>query len=444
MASLSRRLAQFAAGLRYEDLPPAVIDRAKGVTLQTLTSVWIGSQMAQGKQAVKMVVDEEAGVKKGADSPTARSSRSAALHSRDRNYMAGGKWDTFRMLTHPNTAIIPAALIAADPSGASGKAYLTGVAAGYEVMERMAADFIPTLMARGFHSRTGIRHLRCGGGGGEGDRLQRRSDQQRDRDVCEPRSGQSRSGPCGACNCAKGRPVATPCSPFRWRNPATWAARRYRRRRRLLSRVCRKQPRHSYPQLHGRYEDESREDHREPGQGLDVPRDALSHLLHGGLQHRAHRRLGGDLQGARHSLRGCRSRGVRRELHRDPVSESRFPRATRGWAGAPRRNHVLHRLRCGEAGLSRVGAVAIWNTKEDPPEVLELMQRVKLIPAHQMTLFGPRITIFRRTERAIRSRAPAASSCSLRHAGERPGRRASRAADPGIAVWNDHRRLSRA
>jgi hypothetical protein len=32
--------------------------------------------------------------------------------------------------------------------------------------------------------------------------------------------------------------------------------------------------------------------------------------------------------------------------------------------------------------------------KEDPPEVLELMQRVKLIPAHQMTLFGPRITIF--------------------------------------------------
>src|SRR5206468_8289842 len=30
----------------------------------------------------------------------------------------------------------------------------------------------------------------------------------------------------------------------------------------------------------------------------------------------------------------------------------------------------------------------------DPPEVLELMQRVKIIPSHQMTLFGPRITIF--------------------------------------------------
>ena len=31
---------------------------------------------------------------------------------------------------------------------------------------------------------------------------------------------------------------------------------------------------------------------------------------------------------------------------------------------------------------------------DDPPEVLELMQRVTIIPSHQMTLFGPRITIY--------------------------------------------------
>ena len=33
---------------------------------------------------------------------------------------------------------------------------------------------------------------------------------------------------------------------------------------------------------------------------------------------------------------------------------------------------------------------------DDPPEVLELMKRVTLIPSHEMTLFGPRITIFTR------------------------------------------------
>jgi hypothetical protein len=65
---------------------------------------------------------------------------------------AGGKWDTFRMLTHPGTAILPAALVAAEAAGASGKELLVAVAAAYEVMERMAAEFIPTVMSRGFHA----------------------------------------------------------------------------------------------------------------------------------------------------------------------------------------------------------------------------------------------------------------------------------------------------
>jgi 2-methylcitrate dehydratase PrpD len=34
------------------------------------------------------------------------------------------------------------------------------------------------------------------------------------------------------------------------------------------------------------------------------------------------------------------------------------------------------------------------NGADDPPEVLDLMQRVRLIPSHHMTLFGPRITIY--------------------------------------------------
>src|SRR5258707_15653322 len=37
--SLSRQLARWVVGLRYEDLPPAVIDRAKGLTVQALASV---------------------------------------------------------------------------------------------------------------------------------------------------------------------------------------------------------------------------------------------------------------------------------------------------------------------------------------------------------------------------------------------------------------------
>ena len=153
MASISRQLAQWIAGLRYEDLPPAVIDRAKGVTLQAIASVLIGSQTASGKQALKMIADEEAGVKKGATLMVDGTlvTKGGAAYANSETALSGGKYDTFRMLTHPNTAIIPAALVAAESTGASGKTYLTGVVAGYEAMERMAAEYIPTVMSRGFH-----------------------------------------------------------------------------------------------------------------------------------------------------------------------------------------------------------------------------------------------------------------------------------------------------
>ena len=154
MASLSRQLAQWVVNLRHEDLPAAVVDRAKGVTLHTLVSVLLGSRSPAGKQAVKLITEEEAGVRKGATIMVEGTTvtKGGAAFANSEMALAGGKFDTFRMLTHPNTAIIPGAFVAAETAGVSGKEFITGVAAGYEVMERMAADFIPTVMSRGFHA----------------------------------------------------------------------------------------------------------------------------------------------------------------------------------------------------------------------------------------------------------------------------------------------------
>jgi 2-methylcitrate dehydratase PrpD len=153
-ASLSRQLAQWVAGLRYADLPPAVVDRAKGLTLQGLASVLLGAETAEGQQAVRLITGEDAGVRSGATIMVdgTRATKGGAAFANSEMLFAGGKWDTFRMLTHPGTAIIPGAFVAAETAGASGRDFLTGLAAGYEVMERMAADFIPTVMARGFHA----------------------------------------------------------------------------------------------------------------------------------------------------------------------------------------------------------------------------------------------------------------------------------------------------
>jgi hypothetical protein len=152
--SLSREFAGFVANLRYEDLPPEVVDRAKGVTLQALSSALVAHDMPASRQALALMQEEEAG---GGGAATVlchgtRLTKAGAAFVNAETIFAGGKWDTFRMLTHPGIAILPAAFAAAEITGSSGKEFLTAVAAGYEVMERMAAEFIPTVMARGFHA----------------------------------------------------------------------------------------------------------------------------------------------------------------------------------------------------------------------------------------------------------------------------------------------------
>ena len=152
--SLSRQFAAFVADLKFEDLPDAVIDRAKGVTLQALSSALVAHDMPATHQALAIMREEEAG---GAGVATAlcggeRFTKAGAAFVNAEMIFAGGKWDTFRMLTHPGIAIMPAALAAAEVTGCSGKTFLTAIAAAYEVMERMASEFIPTVMSRGFHS----------------------------------------------------------------------------------------------------------------------------------------------------------------------------------------------------------------------------------------------------------------------------------------------------
>jgi hypothetical protein len=99
--SLSRQFARWAAPLRYEDLPAEVVDRVKGVTLQALSSALQGSGMAASKEAMALVTGEESGVRNGATIMVtgAKATRGGAAYANAEMALAGGKWDTFRMLT---------------------------------------------------------------------------------------------------------------------------------------------------------------------------------------------------------------------------------------------------------------------------------------------------------------------------------------------------------
>ncbi|MDD9925552.1 MAG: MmgE/PrpD family protein, partial [Rhodospirillaceae bacterium] len=139
MASISRQFAEWVVGLEYEDLPPAVVDRAKGLTLHAFSSALVGHGFPDAEQALRMMQEEETG---GGGAATvivdgAKLTKAGAALVNSEMMFAGGKWDTFRMLTHPGCAIIPSALVSAELDGASGRDYITGLFAGYEVMERM-------------------------------------------------------------------------------------------------------------------------------------------------------------------------------------------------------------------------------------------------------------------------------------------------------------------
>ena len=149
--SIGRQFARWAANLKYEDLPPAVVDKVKALALMALTSAPLGSVTARGKAAVQLAKAEEA----RADGATilvdgARATRLGTAFANAEVMWSSGLIDSYRMLTHPGPALIPAALVNAELEGKSGKDVIVALAAGYEFLTRLCDDFIPATAAQGF------------------------------------------------------------------------------------------------------------------------------------------------------------------------------------------------------------------------------------------------------------------------------------------------------
>ena len=210
--------------------------------------------------------------------------------------LAGGKWDTFRMLTHPGTSIIPAALAAAEARGASGAEFLTGVVAGYEVMERLASDFIPTVMSRGFHAGPVFGIF---GAAVAAAKIMGLSEDQLNSAValCASLAGGNLEGPrSGGQALREGAAVRNALLA------ADLAERGHVGGETVLEGEAGFY--HAYPgnnegrltySFTGDCEDEPGQDHRGSRGELAVPRNAVPHLFRLGLQPRAHRRDGESL-----------------------------------------------------------------------------------------------------------------------------------------------------
>ena len=155
MTAVTRQLANFAADLLYDDVPPKVIERAK-LLIYDITGVMVRARHDASSTPAMIRAVERLGLARGncsvigdqrAYAPTAAALVNGTLaHSLDFDdtHAAGS--------LHSSAPIVPAALAAAEMVGASGRDLIAACVVGYEVQIRLALALNPSEhYDRGFH-----------------------------------------------------------------------------------------------------------------------------------------------------------------------------------------------------------------------------------------------------------------------------------------------------
>jgi len=157
---LAVQLGAFVAVLRFEDLPPAVVDKAKAVVNHAVTVAMAGYGTPRAEAARRAVLQQESlgGRRIGAGQGATvwvdgtRATRVGAAFANGVAVAVNNQCDSYHMLTHPGVLIVPAGLATAEGEGRTGRELLAALAAGYEVQCRCARDFIPSTPAHGFRA----------------------------------------------------------------------------------------------------------------------------------------------------------------------------------------------------------------------------------------------------------------------------------------------------
>jgi 2-methylcitrate dehydratase PrpD len=152
-ANPAAELAAFAAGLRFEQLPEAVVRKTEDLCVD-----WFGSAVGgHGARAVESVArfaqamggaegPAEVIVTRGCTSPLlAAMANAAASHVAEQDDVHNGS------VFHPATVVFPPALAVAQALGASGRQLITAAVAGYEVGIRVG-EFLGRSHYKVFHT----------------------------------------------------------------------------------------------------------------------------------------------------------------------------------------------------------------------------------------------------------------------------------------------------
>jgi 2-methylcitrate dehydratase PrpD len=158
---LTQEVASYVARTRYRDIPPEVVDLAKGFVLDGLGVALAGStdecarivqahirQMSAKKEATVL------GTQLSAPVPKAALANGVAGHAMDYDdtQLSTSKEAVYGLLTHPTTPVLAAALAIGERQKISGEEILLAYVIGVEVECRIADAINPRHYQDGFHS----------------------------------------------------------------------------------------------------------------------------------------------------------------------------------------------------------------------------------------------------------------------------------------------------
>lgn len=148
----SRRLAQFVAETRFEDLPAEVVEAARVFILDDLAAGCAGARTPWADMVAELAQETSSGPCTVFGRGFTTSPAYAALCN---GVMIGG-FEVDHPFTpgscHPSGAVFPAALAIAEREGSDGRSFLAAVATGYEMLCRIGLAATRAVEdERGFH-----------------------------------------------------------------------------------------------------------------------------------------------------------------------------------------------------------------------------------------------------------------------------------------------------
>lgn len=151
--SYTEKIAQYAADLRYRDIPGEVIKKVKVLLLDYISVVYGGMQTESGKIAAEFA--REFG-ENGKCTVIGYGYKSAPYNAALANAIMAHSIEMddtdVLALFHTGPVVVSAALAAAEWVNASGKEFLTGLVVGSEILNRISEATNPSLRNRGFHT----------------------------------------------------------------------------------------------------------------------------------------------------------------------------------------------------------------------------------------------------------------------------------------------------